>query len=328
SCTPCRTTRCRCRRLRPTRQPRQVLPRRQSRVKRPRQAQPPQRRPRIDRVHSVLTMRPGLSPAVLLSAPCQAAGDGPENRHNRPRLHDNPIARRSIAMNLTRRSVLRSSAIAFVAPAMGTALSMLGVTGPAAAQTRQWKHGLSLFGDLKYPEGFRQFDYVNPVAPQGGTGRQIAFGTFDNFNMVVAGVKGSLASGTELFTEKLLTPALDDVSAEYGLLVEAVSYPEDRSSVTYRLRANARWHDGKPVTPDDVVFSFNTFKTNSPFYGAYYRHVVKVEKGAEREITFTFDGPGNRELPQIIGQLPVLPKHWWEGTDKSGKKRDVTQTTL
>ena len=82
------------------------------------------------------------------------------------------------------------------------------------------------------------------------------------------------------------------------------------------------------MTPDDVIFSFDVFKKNSPFYGAYYRHVTKVEKTGEREITFTFDGPGNRELPQIVGQLPVLPKHWWEGTDKSGNKRDITQTTL
>ncbi|MGH6664793.1 MAG: extracellular solute-binding protein, partial [Pseudolabrys sp.] len=229
-------------------------------------------------------------------------------------------------MKLTRRFVLRSTAAALAA------LGAESLPRPAAAQVnqsaRQWRHGLSLFGDLKYPDGFKHFDYVNPSAPQGGTVRQIAFGTYDNFNMVVAGVKGSLASGTDLFTETLLSPALDEVSTEYGLLAEAVSYPDDRSSVTYRLRANARWHDGKPVTPDDVIFSFNTFKTNSPFYGAYYRHVVEVEKGAEREITFTFDGPGNRELPQIIGQLPVLPKHWWEGSDKSGNKRDVTQTTL
>jgi microcin C transport system substrate-binding protein len=94
------------------------------------------------------------------------------------------------------------------------------------------------------------------------------------------------------------------------------------------LRANARWHDGKPVTPDDVIFSFDAFKQNSPYHGAYYRHVTKVEKTSEREITFTFDGPGNRELPQIVGQLPVLQKHWWEGADANGKKRDVTQTTL
>jgi len=145
---------------------------------------------------------------------------------------------------------------------------------------------------------------------------------------VVAGVKGSIAVGTELFMETLTTPALDEVSTEYGLLAEAVSYPDDYSTVTYRLRANARWHDGKPVTPDDVLYSFDVLKQNSPFHGAYYRHVVKVGKTGEREITFTFDGPGNRELPQIVGQLPVLPKHWWEGIDKSGRKRDVTQTTL
>ncbi|MGH9809271.1 MAG: extracellular solute-binding protein, partial [Terriglobia bacterium] len=115
---------------------------------------------------------------------------------------------------------------------------------------------------------------------------------------------------------------------EYGLLAEAVSYPEDRSSVTYRLRADAHWHDGKPVTPEDVIFSLETFKENSPQLGAYYRHVTKAEKTGDRDVTFIFDGPGNRELPQIIGQLTVLPKHWWEGTDPKGNKRNVAQTTL
>jgi microcin C transport system substrate-binding protein len=208
----------------------------------------------------------------------------------------------------------------------------LGLTGlqagRASAETQNWKHALSLFGDIKYPEGFKHFDYVNPNAPQGGGVRQIIIGTFDNFNTVVAGVKGNLAAGSELFLETLATPALDEVSTEYGLLAEAVRYPDDHSAVTYRLRANARWHDGKPVTPDDVLYSFDVLKKNSPFYGAYYRHVAKVERTGEREITFTFDGPGNRELPQIVGQLPVLPRHWWEGTDKSGRKRDITQTTL
>jgi microcin C transport system substrate-binding protein len=230
-------------------------------------------------------------------------------------------------MKLSRRSVLRAAAATFATPALGA----FGAGSPgsqAIAQTKNWKHALSLFGDIKYPADFKHFDYVNPDAPQGGTVRQIAFGTFDNFNTVVAGVKGNIAIGTELFMETLTTPALDEVSTEYGLLAEAVSYPDDRSAVTYRLRANARWHDGNPVTPDDVLYSFDVLKKNSPFYGAYYRHVVKVEKTGEREITFIFDAPGNRELPQIIGQLPVLPKHWWEGADKSGRKRDVTQTTL
>ena len=230
-------------------------------------------------------------------------------------------------MKLTRRSVLHSTAAVLAAPAFG-ALGAGTFSVSAAAQGRQWKHGLSLFGEPQYPPGFKHFDYVNPSAPQGGTVRRIAFGTFDNFNQVVAGVKGSLAMGTELITESLMTPALDEVSTEYGLLAEAVSFPEDRSSVTYRLRANARWHDDKPVTPDDVIFSFFAWKENSPELGAYYRHVTKAEKSGERDITFTFDGPGNRELPQIVGQLPILPKHWWEATDSSGRKRDVTQTTL
>jgi microcin C transport system substrate-binding protein len=232
-----------------------------------------------------------------------------------------------MAMKLTRRFLLRSSAAVLAAPALG-ALGAELITGPAAAQTRQWKHALSLFDEPRYPEGFKHFDYVNPAAPQGGTVREIAFGTFDNFNQVVAGVKGSLAMGTELVNETLMAPALDEVSTEYGLLAEAVSFPDDRSSVTYRLRANARWQDGKPVTAEDVVFSFDAFKQNSPQLGAYYRHVTKAEKSGEREVTFTFDGPGNRELPQIVGQLPVLPKHWWQGTDSAGRKRDVTQTTL
>ncbi len=236
-------------------------------------------------------------------------------------------------MKLSRRSILRGSAAALAAPVAGPlgplfAGGAAAQTAQAAAPARNWTHGLSLFGEPHYPPGFKHFDYVNPAAPQGGTVRQIAFGTFDNFNLVISGVKGSLASGFDLVNETLTTPALDEISTEYGLLAEAMSYPPDRSSVTYRLRANARWHDGKPVTPEDVIFSLDTFKQNSPQLAAYYRHVKKAEKTGEREVTFVFDGPGNRELPQIVGQLTVLAKHWWEGTDAKGKKRDVTQTTL
>jgi microcin C transport system substrate-binding protein len=200
---------------------------------------------------------------------------------------------------------------------------------PAFAQDKDWKHGLSLFGELKYPAGFKNFNYVNPQAPKGGAARLIAFGTFDNLNMVVAYVKGSLASGVASLTmQNLLTEALDEVSTEYGLLAESVSHPPDFSSVTYRLRKEARWHDGKPVTADDVIFSFEVLKENSPPLAAYYRHVTKAEQSGEREVTFTFDGAGNRELPQIVGQLTILPKHWWEGTDASGNKRNVANTTL
>jgi microcin C transport system substrate-binding protein len=226
-------------------------------------------------------------------------------------------------MRLTRRTVLKTGALALTASAAGIAGS------PAArAQQRTWRHGLSLFGDLKYPADFKNFDYVNVNAPKGGTARLIAIGTFDNFNAVTGGVKGALAAGIDQIYDTLMAPALDEVSAEYGLLAEAVSHPDDHSSVTYRLRAQARWHDGKPVTVDDVIFSLDSFKKHHPQYSAYYRHVVKAERTGEREVTFTFDSPGNRELPQIVGQLNVLPKHYWEGVDSVGRKRDIGATTL
>jgi microcin C transport system substrate-binding protein len=229
---------------------------------------------------------------------------------------------------VNRRSLLKSALLAAVARGLPLPNWASPALAQAAAQDKNWRHGISLFGDLKYPPGFKQFEYVNAKAPKGGTARQIAYGTFDNFNSVVAGVKGSLAAGVDLINETLAVASMDEVSSEYGLLAEAVSYPADFSSVTYRLRPEAKWHDGKPVTPEDVVFSFDVLKKNSPRLSAYYRHVTKAEKTGEREITFTFDGPGNRELPQIVGELTVLAKHWWEGTDSNGKQRDVTSTTL
>jgi microcin C transport system substrate-binding protein len=231
-------------------------------------------------------------------------------------------------MPVNRRSLLTSALLAATARRLPFPDWVSPALAEAPAQEKKWRHGISLFGELKYPTGFKQFDYVNAKAPKGGTVRQIALGTFDNFNSVVAGVKGSLAAGTDLTLESLAVASLDEVSTEYGLLAEAVSYPEDYSSATYRLRAEAKWHDGTPVTPDDVIFSFDAWKKNSPQQSSYYRHVVKVEKTGDREVTFAFDGPGNRELPQIIGQLTVLSKAWWEGTDSSGKKRDVGSTTL
>lgn len=231
-------------------------------------------------------------------------------------------------MRLTRRAILQTGAAAFAASPLQALTGTPTVLAQEGAAPRVWKHGLSLFGDLKYPEGFKHFDYVNANAPKGGVVRMTAFGTFDNFNPVVAGVKGSIAAGIELITDTLFTTAMDEVAVGYGLLAEAVSFPPDYSSVTYRLRANAKWHDGMPVTVEDVLFSLNSYKTHHPFYSAYYRHVVKAEKTGEHEVTFTFDSPGNRELPQIVGEINILPKHWWEGTDKSGRKRDISATTL
>jgi microcin C transport system substrate-binding protein len=198
----------------------------------------------------------------------------------------------------------------------------------AAEGGREWRHGLSLFGDLKYPPGFKHYDYVNAQAPKGGSVRMIAFGTFDNFNEVVAGLKGSIAIGVGLISDTLLVSSLDEVSTEYGLIAEAVSHPADFSTATFRLRAGARHHDGTPITVEDVIFSMEAFKKHSPAMAAYYRHVVRVEQSGEREVTFVLDSPGNREMPLILGQLNVLPRHWWLGTDAAGRTRDIGLTTL
>jgi microcin C transport system substrate-binding protein len=230
-------------------------------------------------------------------------------------------------LTITRRHLLQSAAFAAIAPALGAATGL-----PAYAQAAEgepaWRHALSLFGDIKYPADFKRFDYVNPDAPKGGVARMISIGTFDNFNVAVAGVKGSIAPAANLIYETLMARSQDEVATEYGLLAEAASHPDDFAWVIYRLRKEARWHDGKPVTPEDVIFSIEVLKKYSPMYASYYRHVEKVEKIGERDIKFTFDAPGNRELPTIVGELEVLPKHYWEGTDSEGRKRDISATTL
>jgi microcin C transport system substrate-binding protein len=211
-----------------------------------------------------------------------------------------------------------------MAPALGLAGSLPAVetaVAQSAAGEPVWRHALSLFGDIKYPADFKRFDYVNPDAPKGGVARMISIGTFDNFNIAVAGIKGSIAPAAALIYETLMAKSQDEVVTEYGLLAEAASHPDDFSAVTYRLRKEARWHDGKPVTPEDVIFSLEALKKYSPTSASYYRHIVKAEKSGERDVKFTFDGPGNRELPTIVGELTVLPKHYWEGSDSQGRKR-------
>ncbi len=242
-------------------------------------------------------------------------------------------------MRLTRRSLVRTGGLAALSPILGRfgvpilatpagAQSVDKAAGSIAEGTRDWRHGLSLFGELKYPQDFARFDYVNASAPKGGAVRMNAFGTFDNFNEVIAGLKGTIAAGTGMISDTLLVSALDEVETSYGLLAEAVSHPPDFANATFRLRSGAHFHDGKPVTVEDVIYSFEMFKKHNPSMAAYYRHVVKAEQTGEGEVTFTFDGPGNREMPMILGQLNVLPKHWWEGTDATGRKRDIGATTL
>ncbi len=236
-------------------------------------------------------------------------------------------------MPLTRRELVRSTALATLFPALETLTGMRdwAAAKPASdggGSQQAFRHGSSLFGDLKYPADFKQFDYVNAEAPKGGVVRQAALGMFDNFNIVCSGVKGALAAGIEYLYDPLLTPALDEMSAAYGLIAESVSYPEDYTSVTFRLRPEARWHDGKPISVQDVIFTFEALRKHHPQLAAYFRNVVSATQTGEHEVRFDCDQPGNRELPQMVGQLRVLPKHWWEGLDSKGNKRDVADTSL
>jgi microcin C transport system substrate-binding protein len=227
---------------------------------------------------------------------------------------------------MNRRSLLTSALLVFAARKLP--LPSWITSAHAEDTTAKWRHGMSTFGDLKYPTGFKKFDYVNAQAPKGGAAWQIALGTYDSFNTVVAGIKGTPARGIEQIYDTLFVSALDEPTSTYGLIAESVSYPDDYSKAVFRLRPEAKWHDGKPVTADDVIFSFESFKKLNPQYAANFRPVSKVEKTGEHEITFTIAKAGNRDLPKTIGELTILPKHWWEGSDKDGKKRNIGQTTL
>jgi microcin C transport system substrate-binding protein len=196
----------------------------------------------------------------------------------------------------------------------------------AHADEPAWRHGLSLFGDVKYPADFPHFDYVNPDAPRGGRVRLFTVGTFDSLNPF--SFKGNPAFLVASTVDSLVKSASDEPSSEYGLIAEAMKYPEDYSSVTYRLRPEARFHDGEPITPDDVIWSMTHLKLVNPQSAFYYKNIARAEQTSEREVTFVFSVKGNRELPQITGQLQVLPRHWWEGSDDRGRQRDLNETTL
>ncbi len=201
-----------------------------------------------------------------------------------------------------------------------------GLIGGASAQDTGWLHGITLLGELKYPPGFAHFDYVNPNAPRGGVVRLSAIGTFDTLNMVPD--QGLGAAGLGLIYDSLMVGTMDENQSQYGLLAEGLRYPPDYSSATYKLRENAFWHDGVPITVADVIWSFEVQVANSPGTASYYSHVSRVEQTGEWEFTFFFDETGNRELPTIVGQLTVIPKHYWTGVDAAGVPRDILAPTL
>jgi microcin C transport system substrate-binding protein len=208
-----------------------------------------------------------------------------------------------------------------VFPAIFGLLALL-VALPTAAQDGKLtkSHGLTLGEKLKYPAGFKNFEYVDPNAPKGGVLRMYALGGFDSFNPYI--IKGEPADGITLLFDTLMTSAEDDEMAEYGLIAESVEVPDDLSYVIYNLRPEARFSDGTPVTAEDVIFSLDVLREKgAPMYRLYYKNIAKAEALSPHRVKFTFEGPKNRELPQITGQLPVLSKKYWQD-------RKFDETTL
>jgi microcin C transport system substrate-binding protein len=222
---------------------------------------------------------------------------------------------------LSTQSFARPCLVGFVrslllAPAVCLALSHPAAV--AAAERTRPAHAIAMHGTPKYPPDFPHFDYVNPDAPKGGTLRLAAQGTFDSFNPFIP--KGNAGAGSSY--ESLLTSSADEPFTQYGLIAESIEVPRDRSWAIFTLRPQARWHDGKPITVDDVIWSLETLKTKGqPFFRFYYGGVARAEQIGPRQVKFSFSDPGNRELPLIVGQLPILPKHYWES-------RDFESTTL
>ena len=190
----------------------------------------------------------------------------------------------------------------------------------AYAKNLKPRHALSLGEQTKYKFNFKHLDYVNPNAPKGGTAKLFSIGSFDSFNPYI--IKGSPATGTGLLFETLMKSPADDSLSEYGLIAASVEVPDNLSYVIYNLRKDAKFHDGTAITAEDVVFSFKSLKSKGrPFYRYYYANVSKAEAITSHRVKFIFSGPPNRELPQIIGQLPVLSKAWWT-------KNNFAKTTL
>ncbi len=237
-----------------------------------------------------------------------------------------PVSRALSALTLT--ALLAVSGIPFAMAQDQPPRPALGTAGMEAGEWRSWS---SLIRPSKYGDDFRHYDFVNPDAPKGGRLNLQAAGTFDSFNPFArcahAG-RGFAAFGGGIAYDTLMDQALDEPGVSHGLIAEAMRYPADFSSVTFRLDPAAKFHDGQPITAEDVVWTFQTVTRLSPLYANYYHNVTGAEITGEREVTFRFNQTGNRELPNIMGDLVVLPKHFWEGTDAQAAKRDIDNPTL
>lgn len=206
------------------------------------------------------------------------------------------------------KSIVRTAVVGVILTAgwSGIAFAQGGTNGPA--------HAIAMHGTPKYAADFTHFDYVNPDAPKGGSVVQFGGATFDSLNQFI--VNGDQAAGLGFIYDGLTVAASDEAFTRYCLLCETIEVPEDRSWVEFVLREDAKWHDGQPVTVDDVIFSYEILTTaGHPFYKFYYGDVASVEKTGERSVRFDFSGTTNLELPLIVSELTILPKHYWEGRE-------------
>ena len=171
-------------------------------------------------------------------------------------------------------------------------------------------HAIAMHGEPKYPDSFQYVDYANPDAPKGGKIILSSTGSYDSFNPFI--LKGTAAAGIGNLYETLTTGSSDEAFTEYGLIAKTIEWPDDRSWVAFTIREEAVWHDGKKISPEDVIWTFNTLmEKGHPFYKYYYGDVVEVIQENDNKVRFNFKGNTNLELPLIVGQLPVLPKHYW-----------------
>jgi microcin C transport system substrate-binding protein len=198
------------------------------------------------------------------------------------------------------------------------AAALLLVLLPAVGTAAQ--HAIAMHGEPKYPADFRHFEYVNPEAPKAGSIRLAAMGTFDNLNPFI--LRGMAAVGSSQPFDTLMVQSADEAFSVYGLVAESIAVAEDGASASFVLRPEARFHDGEPMKPSDVIFSLEVLKTHGhPFYRMYFADVERAEQTGEREVTFYFRHGDNRELPLTVGQLSVFPEHYW-------REREFERTTL
>lgn len=228
---------------------------------------------------------------------------------------------RMLVSGALRRGIDRFSAAVLALTVGIVAFPLAGHCDPGAKR----HHAISLLGSVRYPHDFKQFDWANPDAPKGGRVRLRATGTYDTLNPYAQ--KGLPAVWSSVIHDTLMAESLDEPATAYGLIAEWIAHAPDYSSATFGIRPEARFHDGRPITPDDVAFTLAALKKSSPRYQIYFKDVARAVVTGERMVTFEFGVKGNRELPAIVATMPVLARHYWEGKDAGGETRDIARGT-